>query len=211
MAKSGSSSSRERRLREKEGHRALIFAAALELFAEKGYHDTGMSEIAERAGFATGSLYNFFKSKDEIYESIIQETHGRIVSSLLEVLDSRADALKVLAEYVGSGARLASESLPILKLAIATHMTVAGLGARIRERVRERDALLEKRLAAVMKRGMREGVIRRGDPAFLAVSFSEFLRACFIREIEDTHRPVAPGFARDLYDLFMKGASASRS
>ncbi len=50
----------------------LIMNTALRLFAEKGFHATSMSQVAEKAGISKGLAYNYFKSKQEILDSIIQ-------------------------------------------------------------------------------------------------------------------------------------------
>lgn len=52
-----------------------ILETATKLFAEKGYHSTTMQEIAEFIGVAKGSLYNIFKSKEEILLSIFDYYH----------------------------------------------------------------------------------------------------------------------------------------
>lgn len=50
----------------REGKRQLILDAALELFANNGYHRTSISAIAKSAGIAKGLLYNYFKSKEQL-------------------------------------------------------------------------------------------------------------------------------------------------
>ncbi|WP_027407916.1 TetR/AcrR family transcriptional regulator [Anoxybacteroides tepidamans] len=52
--------------------RETIIQAAMKLFAQKGYHATSMQEIAEQSGMAKGSIYNYFKSKEEIAISIFR-------------------------------------------------------------------------------------------------------------------------------------------
>jgi len=46
--------------------RKLIREAAIKLFAEKGYHETRADEIAQEAGVAVGTIYNYFKNKEDI-------------------------------------------------------------------------------------------------------------------------------------------------
>lgn len=50
----------------------LILDTSLELFAEKGFHQTSISDITRKAGISKGLLYNYFESKDEVLKSIIQ-------------------------------------------------------------------------------------------------------------------------------------------
>jgi AcrR family transcriptional regulator len=62
-----------RKEREFQSRRKEIMAAATRLFALKGYHGASMSEIAREAEFSTGSLYNFFQNKEELYFSLLLE------------------------------------------------------------------------------------------------------------------------------------------
>ncbi len=60
-----------RRQRERERHRREVLEAAEVVFAEKGFHGAAVQEIAERAEFAVGSIYNMFESKTAIYEELL--------------------------------------------------------------------------------------------------------------------------------------------
>jgi AcrR family transcriptional regulator len=57
-----------------ELRRSEILTAATEVFAAKGFDDTLMEEIARAAGLAKGTLYLYFKSKDEIYQAVVRQT-----------------------------------------------------------------------------------------------------------------------------------------
>lgn len=61
---------RNKEIREKT--RTLILNASLKLFAEKGFHATSMSDIANAAGVSKGLAYNYFDSKQHIVEAIFQ-------------------------------------------------------------------------------------------------------------------------------------------
>lgn len=56
----------------------LIMETALELFAESGFHATSMSQIAKKAGISKGLTYNYFESKNEILEEIIETSSNKI-------------------------------------------------------------------------------------------------------------------------------------
>lgn len=58
----------------------LIMDAALELFAENGFHATSMSQVAKKAGVSKGLAYNYFKSKQEILDEIIETGFDSIYS-----------------------------------------------------------------------------------------------------------------------------------
>ncbi|MBW2637706.1 MAG: helix-turn-helix transcriptional regulator, partial [Deltaproteobacteria bacterium] len=55
-----------RRLREKEQRFKTILSAAETLFARKGYNQTSIEEIADLAEVSTGSVYFYFKNKEDL-------------------------------------------------------------------------------------------------------------------------------------------------
>ncbi len=62
-----------RRIREKENRVNTILKAAEELFGRKGYHSTSIEEIADLAEISTGSVYFYFKNKEELLIKLMQE------------------------------------------------------------------------------------------------------------------------------------------
>ena len=62
-----------RRLREKEQRYNTILRAAKLLFAEKGYHQTSIEEIADASEVSTGSVYIYFKNKEDLLIKLMQE------------------------------------------------------------------------------------------------------------------------------------------
>lgn len=57
----------------KKNKENIILEAALLLFAEHGYNTTSMESIAKQAGVSKGNLYNYFKSKENLLESVFQQ------------------------------------------------------------------------------------------------------------------------------------------
>jgi AcrR family transcriptional regulator len=55
--------------------RQIILVAAKDLFASQGFHATSTRQITDRAGIATGSIYNHFEGKDEIFEAVLNQYH----------------------------------------------------------------------------------------------------------------------------------------
>jgi TetR/AcrR family fatty acid metabolism transcriptional regulator len=62
-----------------------ILRAAVEVFAERGFHRTRVSDIARRAGVAYGLIYHYFKSKDHVLESVFEENWSFFLKVLREL------------------------------------------------------------------------------------------------------------------------------
>lgn len=62
--------------------RDLIIDAAALLFSEFGFHEVNMELVAKKAGIAKGTIYNYFKSKEELYFAINETRLNRLISEL---------------------------------------------------------------------------------------------------------------------------------
>ena len=71
--------------------RAAILEAALEMFRERGYEDTTMRAIADRAGVALGNAYYYFHSKEHLIQAFYGRTHEEHVKTCDSVLAEEPD------------------------------------------------------------------------------------------------------------------------
>jgi AcrR family transcriptional regulator len=78
--------------------REQIITAAMKLFAQKGYHATSMQEIAENSGLAKGSLYNYFKSKEEIAKSIFSYYYDLLFEKISKIAED--DTLSAKEKFI---------------------------------------------------------------------------------------------------------------
>lgn len=60
-----------------EDTKKIILKKALELFSERGYDSVSVGEIAQKVGIKAPSLYNHYKSKEEIFQAIVRDTAER--------------------------------------------------------------------------------------------------------------------------------------
>src|SRR5215210_2760582 len=81
--------------------REAILRAAIKVFANKGYFNSKVADIAGEAGIADGTVYLYFKSKDEILHSIFDRAMTEFISEgkqELAKLDGPAEKLRKIAE-----------------------------------------------------------------------------------------------------------------
>ena len=70
--------------------RERILAAAIEVFARKGFYATRVSEIAKAAGVADGTIYLYFENKDAVLVSIFEDRISKLVAVLRAEVDADA-------------------------------------------------------------------------------------------------------------------------
>ena len=71
------SSGRLTRAQRKEMTRELLLDAAIEVFAEKGYHGASLDDVAEAAGFTKGAVYSNFGRKSDLFRALLERESGR--------------------------------------------------------------------------------------------------------------------------------------
>ena len=77
-----------------ENKHKKILKAAIKVFAEKGFYNSRVSEIAKEANVADGTIYLYFKNKDDILISLFEEEFGRIVENMRKELAKEKDPLQ---------------------------------------------------------------------------------------------------------------------
>jgi AcrR family transcriptional regulator len=72
----------ERKQRDKEHMRRLILDAAREIFLEKGYYQASIRNIADKIEYSPGTIYLYFKEKDEIFHDLHNEAFGQLLQEM---------------------------------------------------------------------------------------------------------------------------------
>jgi AcrR family transcriptional regulator len=71
--------------------RAVILKTALDMFLDRGYEETTMRAIAERAGVALGNAYYYFRSKEHLIQAFYLFTHQEHLAACAEILEKERD------------------------------------------------------------------------------------------------------------------------
>lgn len=88
------------RIVDKEQKKAEILQIAMQVFARKGVVKTKMIDIAQAAGIGKGTIYEYFRSKEEIFTEAFNSMFSAIESSLIDSIASVADPVEKLDRLV---------------------------------------------------------------------------------------------------------------
>ena len=91
-----------RKERERQMRRMEILGAARKVFAERGYEHATLEEIAGGADFAKGSLYNYFRSKDDLFREVVFGAIEDVEGLAAAALAAGGSAREVFARYATS-------------------------------------------------------------------------------------------------------------
>ncbi len=77
-----------------------IIDAAVRVFARKGYYNARVSDVAKEAGIAAGTIYLYFKTKDDILVTLFREKMAQFVATLRKSIADEPDAVAKLRRLI---------------------------------------------------------------------------------------------------------------
>jgi AcrR family transcriptional regulator len=107
---------KERREREEQARLLAILGAAESVFASKGYYETRMDDIAHKAELAKGTIYYYFKSKEEIYLHLLETESDKVYQSISARIRDKAGFMDILKEVVDFSVEYFEANLSFLKI-----------------------------------------------------------------------------------------------
>lgn len=88
--------SAKRREEQKAGTRDVIFRAAVDLLAERGYEGFSLRRLAERIGYTPTTIYRYFRDKDELVIAVLLEGFAEFSAALRAAVDRSPDPFEQL-------------------------------------------------------------------------------------------------------------------
>lgn len=111
-----------------------IIDAAVIVIAENGYHQAQVSKIAKQAGVADGTIYLYFKNKEDILISMFQDKLGSFISSIEEEMERVTSAKEKMLVLVRKHFEILSEDK---HLAIVTQLELRQSNKDIRHKIND--------------------------------------------------------------------------
>jgi AcrR family transcriptional regulator len=148
--------------RRKEARPAEILAAALACFAERGFAATRLEDVAGRAGVTKGTLYLYFRSKEELFKAVVRQS---LVPSIARgeaiVAQSDEPSIVLIERLLVEWAQLGTTPLgAIPKLILTEAGNFPELARFYHQEVVQRSMAL---FQAVLRRGVERGEFRPLD------------------------------------------------
>ena len=189
-----------RRSQRREHRVSAILESAIAAFRKQGYHGTSMEQIADQLLMTKGSLYYYFRDKEEILYAAHDQALDGILRELARVRRKEGCPCSRLTDLLVAHIRIMVEGFSGTALALE----FGALAPRRLDKVVAKRDRFEKGLRDLIDKGTREGCFRPVDPKMTGMAL---LGA--INWIARWHRPDGPAGAEEVahkfVDLFMGG------
>jgi AcrR family transcriptional regulator len=184
---------------EQAKRRHEIFHQVVNVFLKKGFQETSMREIAEAAGLGKSTLYDYFKTKDEILVYYFEDQLSDLTEAAQKIAMQNKSADKRLREVV----KMHLESLQANKnLFMKLSLEAQRLKLESQSRIQDKRHAYQDLVRALIDEGIREGAFRKVDSLLAArILITSMAPVVF------TARPTGASqeVVKETMDIFFKG------
>lgn len=190
--------------------REQILDAAMKVFGRKGFAGANVSDIAKEAAIGKGTLYLYFKSKEEIFNSLLAE-HS-FIPHLADHISRKDETLREMLTHIGLDyLNRRQEYLPLIRIAISELYRFPEYADKIYEQVIRAGSEM---LASLFSEKIREGKLQlRKDPYLMAQAFFGMLVTYVISQEllggKKIHVISVEDWVDEMVDVFLKGIENS--
>lgn len=188
-----------------------ISAAALRVFAQRGLHQTTLDDVAKEAGVSKGTIYLYFKNKEDLFIAAAQQ----VVPTLDELVSNRSASFSAEEDFEQMLRSVARTMYR--RFRTPTYLAFFGLIAAETLRHPEWGRLyferivlaVNRRLAELLQKAMADGIARKLDPILTARAFAGMFLIMAVTQEHLGGRRLTPFSEKhivdSLTDLFLHG------
>jgi TetR/AcrR family fatty acid metabolism transcriptional regulator len=184
--------------------RRQILDAAVKVFATKGFHASRVGDIAEEAGIAYGLVYHYYKSKEELLETIFRTTWTEMLARVREVQEADVPAAEAVRQVTALLLRTWRRDPDLVRVLVREVTRSPHVQQEIEEITQAMQALED-----IVRKGQETGEFRNDlDPRLAAVVFygalDEILTGWVLRQLPDKDEDIAKA-ERNVVGLLVGG------
>lgn len=186
--------------------RSEILSEAEKIFAAKGFFSTTVADIAQASGYAVGTLYQFFPSKEDLYMTMVVEKMDRMYGDMQAAVVNHQTNLEKLRAVILSYFQFVENNLDFCNLFLRNDTAGISAGqATLWDRIVAEHIKHTKLLEDSIRQGMADREIIPGDTIILSFALSGMIRGViFSWMLSERKFPLADQAPR-LLEVFLNG------
>ncbi|MCU0539860.1 MAG: TetR/AcrR family transcriptional regulator [Desulfobacterales bacterium] len=205
----------ERKEREKERRRQQIMVAAKRVFSEKGFSKATMEDIAQEAELSPGTLYLYFKNKEELYASLSLRILQYLLLRIEHVNAVKGagpdDKLKQLMEAMYDVYEF--DPLIIINMFhLQSSETLRNLSPQLLEEIKDLSGKSMGAISQIFKEGVAKGIFINHHPVALADTFWSVFSGVILwltsKKLIDESKDFLKETLSVAFEIFYKGVKA---
>jgi AcrR family transcriptional regulator len=181
--------------------------AAETLFTSRRLHEITLEEVAERAGVGKGTIYRYFRDKDDLFFEVVNSGFDELCELVGRRMPGPGGFDRQLLEVCRQVGRFFDARRQLLGIMQLEENRMYFCRGRVHERLMAQRRRLLDAMARLIRHGVDEGFVRRDVPPEALAGFLLGMLRTLARDLPDDVRP-PDGYA-SVIDLFYNGAGCN--
>src|SRR5689334_19689651 len=158
--------------------RQNILGAAMQVFAQKGYHDTRVDDIVEASGSSKGGVYFYFRSKQEIFLALIDDFAQQLETAVIQAITQETEGIRRVDAALRSCLQVFHTYQPLAKIFL---VQAVGLGEVFEQKRMEIHNRFVQAIKLYLDHALSEGDIPPVDTEVAALAWMGAINEVVIR------------------------------
>jgi len=187
------------------GKRPAIIEAAVQVFSEKGYHNTRMEEVAVSAGIGKGTIYEYFDSKLHLFQAVMENSVQIYYDSIVPDETSGISFEERLHRLIESHVRFCQANRDLTRIVF---WDTEIMDSELKDWFLSIRKEKENQLTEVIRQSIHKGELRQFDPYLMTVMLGGIITSLWGPITLDNWSIDAAELASSITDMIMQGVSA---
>ena len=192
-----------RKEKEKTRHKTEILQAALNLFSDNGFGNVSMQDIAAKAEFSVGALYNFFAGKEQLFSELMDDCSDKVYRTLSPILDSNEPEDEKIRTFIRANTKLLEDNLKFIRLYVSQYSSLTPVPTYTKKAEENIHIKLNEKLLNIIKSGIKNKSFRPVDAQTVTNALSATLEAFILRSSGDFDKPKIEQGLKNIETLFI--------
>ena len=197
-----------RKEREYQARREEILEAAERLFAQNGFYNSTVAEIAKESEFAIGTIYQFFKNKEELYYTMMIEKFDLLYTTIQKEVGKKKNCLEKLSCLVAEVLSFIEQHVDFFKIFTwELNVLKPNMENKLKEQLINKHFTYIKLISDVIKEGIDERKLKGGNADDLSSALVGMMNIFSFNWILNHQKDSLRAKAPLILNLFLNGTT----
>ena len=197
-----------RKEREYQMRREEILKAAEKIFAQNGFYNSTVAEIAKESEFAIGTLYQFFTNKEELYYTMMIEKFDLLYEMLQSEVSNHSRCLDKLGCVVEVVLSFIEQHVDFFKIFTwELNVLNSNMNNQLKDQLISKHFAYIKLISDIITEGIQEGLLKDGPADDLSTALVGMMNVFSFNWIYNQQQDALREKAPTIVNLFLNGAT----
>lgn len=189
-----------------------ILQASARVFVKKGFFKTQMEDVAKESGVAKGTLYLYFRSKEELFASIFEDIFEQGVSNIETIKNMQVDVKEKLMMFIKSQLEFCEKNMELFMMVDRElHHMEKTLKMSHTQKIMKKYEKIICSLSEIITQGIKEKLIKKIDPLLVSLILIDIIKSTVYKNVKFHSREKLIEQIPTVLDIFFNGVGIQKN